>query len=117
MPGARRVEASDGNSMATDLRKTGIDVLGQVPWGTHLCQFYQSAEDLSEILVPYFKAGLESNEFCMWICSEPLVTRQARKALDDVSGDLAVIQRCQSTNYGTFSRTFPRTATLTCARR
>jgi len=43
-------------------RKTGIDVIGDVPWGTHLCQFYQDKRDLIDILVPYFKAGLENNE-------------------------------------------------------
>jgi len=46
-------------------RKSGIDILGDVPWGTHLCQFYHTKEDLIDILVPYFKAGLENNEFCM----------------------------------------------------
>jgi len=53
--------------MARSVRKIGIDVLDDVPWGTHLCQFYHTKEDLIEILVPYFKAGLENNEFCMWV--------------------------------------------------
>ena len=81
MPAARGVEASEGNAMATDLRNMGIDVLDGALWGTHFCHFYETAADLIEVLVPYFKAGLESNEFCMWICSEPLDTSQARKAL------------------------------------
>ena len=46
-------------------RKTGIDVLDTVPWGTHLCLFYEIKQDLLDILVPYFKVGLESNEFCL----------------------------------------------------
>jgi len=62
-------------------RKSGIGVVGDVPWGTHLCQFYQTKEDLIEILVPYFKAGLENNEFCMWITSEPLQVEEAKAAL------------------------------------
>lgn len=28
--------------------------------------------DLINTLVPYFKADLENNEFCMWVTSEPL---------------------------------------------
>ena len=56
--------------MEEELRKTGIDILGDVPWGTHFCQFYQTKEDLIDILVPYFKAGLENNEFCLWVTSE-----------------------------------------------
>jgi PAS domain-containing protein len=67
--------------MAQEPRKTAIDIVGDVPWGTHLCQFYQTKKDLIEILVPYFKAGLESNEFCMWITSEPLNVEDAKGAL------------------------------------
>ncbi len=63
------------------MRKTGIGILGEVPWGTHLCQFYQTKEDLSDILVPYFKAGLENNEFCMWVSSEPFNRKEAEDAM------------------------------------
>ncbi len=62
-------------------RKTGIDILGDVPWGTHSCLFYKTKEDLLDVLVPYFKAGLESNEFCMWVTSEPLSVKEAEEAL------------------------------------
>ncbi len=67
--------------MIGEKRKTGIDVIGDAPWGTHLCQFYQTKEDLIDILVPYFKAGLESNEFCMWVTSEPLGEKEAKEAI------------------------------------
>jgi PAS domain S-box-containing protein len=67
--------------MEAKLRKTSIEAIGNVPWGTHFCQFYQTKEDLIEILVPYFKAGLENNEFCMWITAEPLDAIEARKEL------------------------------------
>ena len=63
------------------VRKTAIDIIGDVPWGTHFCQFYETKEDLIDILVPYFKAGLENNEFCMWITSEPLHVEDAIRAL------------------------------------
>jgi len=35
------------------LRKTGVDIIGEVSWGTHLCLFYQTKSDLLEILVPF----------------------------------------------------------------
>lgn len=63
------------------MRKLGIDNIQEAPWGTHLCQFYQTKEDLIDILVPYFKAGLETNEYCMWITSEPLKAEDAKNAL------------------------------------
>ena len=62
-------------------RETGIDIIGDVPWGTHLCQFYQTKDDLLDILVPYFTKGLQNNEFCMWITSEPLRVNEAIRAL------------------------------------
>jgi len=67
--------------MEDELRNSGIDVIGSVPWGTHFCQFYQTKQDLIDILVPYFKAGLESNEFCMWVTSEPLIVAEAEEAM------------------------------------
>ena len=67
--------------MAGDLRETGIGIIGGVPWSSHFCQFYQTKEDLIDILVPYFKSGLENNEFCMWITAEPLTAEEACRAL------------------------------------
>src|SRR5713226_7004386 len=67
--------------MDTNLRKTRIPSLGDVPWGTHICQFYKTKEDLVDMLVPYFKAGLENNEFCMWVTSDPLSDEEARGAI------------------------------------
>src|ERR1700692_2128531 len=67
--------------MATHLRKTGLNILGDVTWGAHLCLFHEPKEDLLDTLVPYFKAGLESNEFCVWAVSEPLTLEEARVAL------------------------------------
>ena len=65
------------------LRKTGIGLVGDVPWGTHFFMFYETKEDLLDAVVPYFKAGLESGELCLWLVSEPLTEQEARKALHD----------------------------------
>lgn len=67
--------------MPTELRKTGISVVGDVPWGTHFCHFYETKEDLLDILIPYFKTGLENNEHCIWIVFEPLNENEVRKVL------------------------------------
>ncbi len=74
--------------MKKEKRKSGISVVGDVPWGTHLCQFYKTKEDLLDILVPYFKTGLENNEFCMWVTSEPLNVEEAKTALGKVVKNL-----------------------------
>jgi PAS domain S-box-containing protein len=69
--------------MATQLRKTGISVVGDMHWGTHFCHFYQTKQDLLDILVPYFKAGLENSEFCLWVVSDSdlITVEEAQRAL------------------------------------
>jgi DNA-binding CsgD family transcriptional regulator len=56
-------------------RPTGIIVQGNIPWGTHLCLFHETRQDLLNTMVPYFRAGLENKEFCLWIL-QPSITRQ-----------------------------------------
>ena len=68
-------------SVDTQLRKTGIGAVGDVPWGTHFFMFYETKEDLLDTLVPYFKAGLEAGELCLWAVSEPLTEEEARTAM------------------------------------
>lgn len=70
------------------MRKSGIDVLGDIPWGTHLCQFYETKEDLIDILVPFFAEGLRNNEFCIWVTSPPLEMEEAIAALQEAIPDL-----------------------------
>jgi PAS domain S-box-containing protein len=63
------------------MRRTGIAAIGDVPWGTHFCQFYETSQDLVEMLVPYFREGLAGNEYCMWVTSAPLEVDAAQAAL------------------------------------
>lgn len=63
------------------LSKTGIGVVDTLPWGTHLCHFYESKQDLLDVLVPYFRTGLENNELCVWVTAAPLDKPEAREAM------------------------------------
>ena len=74
----------------SELRNTGISVVGDVPWGTHFCSFYETKQDLLDILIPFFQTGLKSNEFCLWIISnsELLTMQEARNALQEVLPEL-----------------------------
>ena len=69
--------------LGTQLRKTGIGVVGDIPWGTHFFMFYETKEDLLDTLVPYFKTGLETGELCLWVLSERLTESEASDALRD----------------------------------
>ena len=65
----------------TETTNSGTELIGYVPWGTHFCQFYETPKDMTDILVPYFKAGLEGNEYCLWVTAEPLDEKSAKKAI------------------------------------
>lgn len=63
------------------LRKSGIRVMGEISWGTHICVFYEAEEDLLATNASYFAAGLEDNEFCIWAVSDPIDAETAKDAL------------------------------------
>ena len=74
--------------MTNEMRKTGIDVVGDMPWGTHFCLFYETKDDILDTLVSYCKAGLESEEFCLWVVSEPVTVDEAKHALNQAVPEL-----------------------------
>jgi len=67
--------------MTTEMRKSGIDIVGDMPWGTHFCLFYETKDDVLDTLVSYCKAGLEGGEFCLWVVSDPVTVGEATHAL------------------------------------
>ena len=72
-------------SSHTTRSRVGLDQLFR--WGDHVCHFFRSADDLGEILVPYFKAGLERQQFCLWVTAHPYgkdrAVSELRTALSD----------------------------------
>jgi DNA-binding CsgD family transcriptional regulator len=67
----------------SNLRRTGIRLLGEIPWGTHVCVFYETREDLLDTATAYFKLGLDSNELCVWAVSSPITEEDPWTALRD----------------------------------
>jgi hypothetical protein len=47
---------------AANFTNCGLPGVGEVPHGIHMCHFYRGREDLVAALVPFFAAGLRSNE-------------------------------------------------------
>jgi DNA-binding CsgD family transcriptional regulator len=86
-PGRRKVPArSKIDGVATDSlesapRETGIRAMGDMPWGTHICVFYETKNDLLETNASYIEAGLRGNEFCVWAVSEPTRVDEAEAFL------------------------------------
>jgi DNA-binding CsgD family transcriptional regulator len=79
---AEPTDARLAQSEAAEMpRQTGIRVAGSMPWGTHICVFYETSEDLLDTCVSYFAAGLASNELCVWAVSDPISRDAAMTAL------------------------------------
>jgi len=90
--------------MTNELRKSGIGTVGDIPWGTHFCHFYENKKDLLDVLIPYFWTGLERNEFCVWGIFDPLDAQEARSALEHAlpladghlaAGDIEIVPQSQ----------------------
>jgi PAS domain S-box-containing protein len=60
---------------------SGLKTVPHLQWGSHLAHFFGSGDELRDVLVPYFKAGLENNERCLWVTGQAFNAEQARSAL------------------------------------
>jgi hypothetical protein len=67
---------------------SGLQTVPHLRWGSHLAHFFGSGSELRDVLVPYFKAGLENNERCLWVTGHAFNAEDARSALRAVVFDL-----------------------------
>src|SRR4051794_18875540 len=74
--------------MLAEMARSGLPSIGDLAWGSHFCQFYRTTDDLASSLVPFFKAGLDNNEQCLWVTYEPFGCDQAQAALRAAAPDL-----------------------------
>lgn len=68
-------------SSTAHITDCGVPGIKGIPYGAHLCHFYDGQQDLTEALIPYFEAGLRNNERCIWVTADPLRAAQAKAAL------------------------------------
>lgn len=68
-------------------RRSGIDRIGDLPWGAHICLFYETPDDLLFAMCSYFRAGLEDGEACLWALSDPVDMETGLAALRDAIPD------------------------------
>ena len=73
--------------MPPTLRSSGIPFLDDVPWGSHLCVFYETQDDLIEAAARYFEQGLDSNELCVWALPAAISADDAAARLDQQISD------------------------------
>jgi DNA-binding CsgD family transcriptional regulator len=68
-------------AMAATTRDSGIPLVDEVPWGSHLCVFYDSRDDLLDTVACYLEAGLRGNEFCVWRLPASIAIEEAHEKL------------------------------------
>lgn len=68
--------------MDKKLRDTGIELIGEAFWGTHIGQLYDYKDDYFSIACPYMRAGLLNNELCIWIYSNNTNETEIKKYLN-----------------------------------
>lgn len=64
------------------------DAVERLSWGGHFCLLYDRPADLAEFLAPFFRAGIEAGQACLWVAAEPVPPRAAEGALRSAFPDL-----------------------------
>lgn len=73
--------------MPSTLRSSGIPFMDEVPWGSHLCLFYETQDDLIDTASRYFALGLDSGELCVWALPDHVSPAAAQARLRDAVDD------------------------------
>ena len=50
------------NELSSHLTECGLPGITRIPYGVHMCNFYNTRDELITALVPFFAAGLRRNE-------------------------------------------------------
>jgi hypothetical protein len=104
MPGNGFVLEANRVKLATSLSRvmemqpwspSGLQAVPQLRWGSHLAHFFRTGDELRDMLVPYFKAGLENHEQCLWVTGAAFNAEQARSALRAAVPDLDKRERAR----------------------
>ena len=98
---------------APTFTQCGLPGLAQIPYGSHMCHFYREREDLVAALVPFFVAGLNSNERCIWITAEPLNGADARLELQKAGVNVDAAIRSGALTIRDYSEWYTKAEGLT----
>lgn len=78
--------------------------MGDMPWGAYICTFCESKVDFRDVNAACFRAGLSSNEFCIFAASVPATVNEAQEFLRRkiassdccrVTGQIEILPPCE----------------------
>jgi signal transduction histidine kinase/CheY-like chemotaxis protein len=84
----------ENNAAERELPDSGMDLVGRLSWGSHFCHFYRDREDLYGVLLPYFQAGLQNREACVWFTAGAAESGEARRALREAAPVFQAALQC-----------------------
>lgn len=67
---------------------SGLRTAPHLAWGSHLAHVFASGDEVRDVMVPFFEAGLANNERCFWLTGKAFNADDARAALRSVVPDL-----------------------------
>ncbi len=76
------------SNTASQARKAYPEVLAGVTRGSHVCAFYETNDDLLDLVLPFFETGLERGELCVWVVPDPV-----SEAKERIIASEAVVER------------------------
>ncbi len=65
-------------------------MINYTPPTRHTSLFYHSREEYLDIVLPYFAAGLENNEFCQWNLPDDFKAEDAQRVLEVYAGQMNI---------------------------
>ncbi|MDQ1275218.1 MAG: hypothetical protein QG610_791 [Euryarchaeota archaeon] len=64
------------------------ELFSSIPQSSQLSAVYSDIEELTELLVAYFKQGIERGEYCLWIVTNALEIEKAKNELEKEGVDV-----------------------------
>ncbi|WP_394296970.1 ATP-binding protein [Methanosarcina siciliae] len=87
MKGALLYNTRRGNILIKNTDKHP-ELFSSIPQSAQLSAVYSDIDELTELLVAYFKQGIERGEFCLWIVPDSLAAENAKKELEKEGVDV-----------------------------
>jgi len=66
------------------------DVLAGISHGSHVCAFYETKDDLIDLVLPFFATGRERDELCVWVMPASVPADEARNRAREAAVELGI---------------------------
>lgn len=60
-------------------------ILGEIRHGSHICAFYETEDDLIDLVLPFFEQGVRDGDACVWALPEAVDTQPSLRAQEVIA--------------------------------